>query len=60
MLAAARRFANAYVLYEIGRLPDWVSRTIVQTCTPAFARYLLARPAHLAAQYAALPRGGRG
>jgi hypothetical protein len=56
MLATARSFANGYVLYEIGRLPRWVRRTIVQTCTPTFARYLLARPALLAGLYAAHPR----
>lgn len=48
MLAAARSFADAYALYEIGRLPSSVRRTIAETCTPAFARYLLAQPAHLA------------
>jgi hypothetical protein len=56
MLAAARSFASAYLLYEIGRLPRWVRRTIVASCTPAFARYLLARPAELAGLYAAHPR----
>jgi len=56
MLAAARSFADAYVLYEIGRLPRLVRRAIVETCTPAFARYLLAQPAHLPGVYAAHPR----
>lgn len=56
MLATARSFADAYVLYEIGRLPRPVRRAIVATCTPAFARYLLAQPAHLAGLYAAHPR----
>ena len=56
MLATARSFASAYVLYEIGRLPLRVRRRIVQTCTPGFARYLLARPARLAGLYAAHPR----
>jgi hypothetical protein len=56
MLAAARSFASAYLLYEIGRLPRWVRRRIVATCTPAFARYLLAQPAELAGLYAAHPR----
>ncbi len=56
MLLSARSFANAYLLYEIGRLPRPVRRTIVRTCSAAFARYLLARPAHLAGVYAAHPR----
>lgn len=56
MLATARSFADAYVLYEIGRLPRPVRRTIAETCTAAFARYLLAQPAHLAGPYAAHPR----
>lgn len=55
MLATARSFASAYLLYEIGQLPRWVRRTIVATCTPAFARYLLAQPAELAGPYAAHP-----
>jgi len=56
MLASARSFADAYVLYEIGRLPPRVRRAIIETCTPGFARYLLAQPAHLAGVYAAHPR----
>jgi hypothetical protein len=56
MLATAESFARAYLVYEIGRLPRWVRRTIVDTCTPAFARYLLAQPAELAGPYAAHPR----
>ena len=56
MMAAARSFASAYLRYEIGRLPRWVRRRIVATCTPAFARYLLAQPAELAGLYAAHPR----
>ena len=55
MLATARSFASAYLLYEIGQLPRWVRRTIVATCTPVFARYLLAQPAELAGPYAAHP-----
>lgn len=56
MLVSARSFADAYVLYEIGRLPRPVRRTIVETCTPTFARYLLAQPAYLPGPYAAHPR----
>jgi hypothetical protein len=56
MLAGARRFADAYLRYEIGRLSRRVRRAIAATCTPAFARYLLARPAHLAGPSSAHPR----
>ena len=56
MLATAESFARADLVYEIGRLPRWVRRTIVDTRTPAFARYLLAQPAELAGPYAAHPR----
>jgi len=56
MVATARSFAGAYLVHEIGRLSRPVRRTIVATCTPAFARYLLAQPAHLAGLYAAHPR----
>ena len=56
MLATARSFTNAYLLYEIGRLPRPVRRAIDRTCSAAFARYLLARPAHLGGLYAAHPR----
>jgi hypothetical protein len=45
MLAVARRFAVAYMPYQIGRLPRWARATIARTCMPAFARYLLAHPA---------------
>jgi hypothetical protein len=45
MLAVARRFALAYMPYEIGRLPRWARAAIARTCTPGFARYLLAHPA---------------
>jgi hypothetical protein len=44
MLAIARRFAIAYMPYQIGRLPRWARAAITRTCTPAFARYLLAHP----------------
>jgi hypothetical protein len=45
MLAVARQFATAYMPYQIGRLPGWARAAINRTCTPAFAHYLLARPA---------------
>jgi hypothetical protein len=45
MLAVARRFAVAYMPYEIGRLPGWGRAAIKRACTPAFAHYLLSRPA---------------
>ena len=45
MLAVARRFAAAYMPYQVGRLPGWARAAINRTCTPAFAHYLLARPA---------------
>ena len=44
MLAVARRFAAAYMPYQIGRLPDWARAAIEHTCTPAFAHYLLSQP----------------
>jgi len=45
MLAVARRYADAYMPYQVGRLPGWARAAITRTCTPAFAHYLLARPA---------------
>ena len=45
MLAVAARFAAAYMPYQIGRLPGWARMAIKRTCTPAFAHYLLSRPA---------------
>jgi hypothetical protein len=45
MLAVARRFAAAYMPYQVGRLPGWARAAIHRMCTPAFARHLLARPA---------------
>jgi hypothetical protein len=45
MLAVAERFATAYMPYQIGRLPGWARAAIKRTCTPAFAHYLLSRPA---------------
>jgi hypothetical protein len=45
MLAVAARFAAAYMPYQVGRLPGWGRSAIKRTCTPAFAHYLLSRPA---------------
>ena len=55
MLAVARRFAVAYMPYQVGRLPQWARTAIERTCTPAFARYLLAQPAQLTPPQAAHP-----
>jgi hypothetical protein len=56
MLAVAARFAAAYMPYQIGRLPTWARAAIKRTCTPAFARYLLARPAEQSAMLSAHPK----
>jgi hypothetical protein len=56
MLAVARRFAVAYMPYQIGRLPEWARVAIEQTCTEAFGRYLLAHPAQPAPSLAAHSR----
>jgi hypothetical protein len=57
MLGAARRFADAYLVYEGGRLPGWVRDAIVDTAVPTLARSLLAHPVRLAAVYLARRRG---
>ena len=44
MLAVARRFAVAYMPYQVGRLPRWARTAIERTCTPG-VRALPARPA---------------
>ena len=56
MLAVARRFAIAYMPYQIGRLPRWARIVIERTCTPAFGRYLLAQPARPTPLQAAHPQ----
>ena len=56
MLAVARRFAVAYMPYQVGRLPRWARTAIEATCTPAFARYLLAHPAQLPPPLASHPK----
>lgn len=55
MLAVARRFAVAYMPYQVGRLPRWVRRAFGRTCAPGFARYLLGEPARPTALEAAHP-----
>src|SRR5205823_14113751 len=55
MLAVARRFAVAYMPYEVGRLPRWARTAFARTCAPGFARYLLAQPARPTALQAAHP-----
>ena len=55
-LAVARRFAVGYMPYQIGRLPRWARTAIERTCTPGFARYLLAQPARATALQAADPK----
>ena len=56
MLAVARRFAVAYMPYQVGRLPGWARTAFAATCTPAFARYLLAQPARPTPLQAAHPK----
>ena len=56
MLAVARRFAVAYMPYQVGRLPGWARAAITRTCTPAFAHYLLARPAEQSPLLSAHPK----
>jgi hypothetical protein len=56
MLAVARRFAVAYMPYQVGRLPGWARTAIKATCTPALARYLLGQPAQLTPLQAAHPK----
>lgn len=56
MLAVARKFAAAYMPYQVGRLPEWARTAIKATCTPAFAHYLLAEPAQLTPLQAAHPK----
>ena len=56
MLAVARRFAVAYMPYQVGRLPGWARTAFARTCTRGFARYLLAQPARPTALEAADPK----
>jgi hypothetical protein len=56
MLAVARRFAVAYMPYQVGRLPRWARTAFAGTCKPGFARYLLAQPARPTALQAAHPK----
>jgi hypothetical protein len=54
-LAVAAQFAAAYMPYQIGRMPGWARAAIKRTCTPAFAHYLLSRPAEQSALLSAHP-----
>jgi hypothetical protein len=56
MLAVARRFAVAYMPYQVGRLPPWARTAIERACTPGFARYLLAQPPRPTPLQAAHPK----
>jgi hypothetical protein len=56
MLAVARRFAVAYMPYQVGRLPRWARTSFARTCTPGFAAYLLAQPARPTGLQAAHPK----
>jgi hypothetical protein len=56
MLADARRFAVAYMPYQVGRLPGWARTAFARTCTPGLARYLLAQPARPTALQAGHPK----
>jgi hypothetical protein len=47
ILRVARRFADAYLRYQIGEHPPAVKRTFVATCTPSFAHLLTAQPARI-------------
>jgi hypothetical protein len=55
MLAVARRFAVAYMPYQVGRLSPSVRMAFARTCTPGFAHYLLAQPARPTALESAHP-----
>jgi hypothetical protein len=56
MLVVARRFAAAYMPYQVGRLPGWARAATKGTCTLAFARYLLSRPAEQSPLLSAHPK----
>jgi len=47
ILRVARRFAVAYLRYQIGQHPPAVKRALSATCTPTFARLLIAQPARI-------------
>lgn len=47
ILHVATRFANAYLLYQIGRAALNVKQTIRSTSTPSFARLLLSQPINI-------------
>ena len=43
----ATRFANAYLLYQLGHAPRTVKKTIRSTCTPSLAGLLLSQPVNV-------------
>ncbi|MGZ4331032.1 MAG: hypothetical protein ACXVH3_26655 [Solirubrobacteraceae bacterium] len=47
ILRVARRFARAYLRYQIGQHPPGVKQTLSATCTPSFAHLLIAQPARV-------------
>jgi hypothetical protein len=47
ILRVARRFAGAYLRYQIGQHPPAVKRALITTCTPSFAHLLIAQPARI-------------
>jgi hypothetical protein len=47
ILHIATRFANAYLLYQLGHTPRTVKNAIRSTSTPSFARLLLSQPANV-------------
>lgn len=49
IVGVARRFASAYLLYQIGRAPRSVQQAIRETCTPSFAQLLLSQPVNIPA-----------
>jgi hypothetical protein len=49
ILRVARRFAGAYLRYQIGKHPSAVAQTLIATCTSSFAHLLIAQPARILA-----------
>jgi hypothetical protein len=47
ILRVAGRLADAYLRYQIGQHPLAIKRTLSATCTPSFARLLIAQPARI-------------
>jgi hypothetical protein len=49
ILRVARRFAKAYLLYQVGRDSRPVQQAIRETCTPSFTQLLLSKPVNIPA-----------